>query len=86
MAEAKLDKKIQKKVAPRAAFIKVVKNTVEDLNIIYNDKKHERHYNELLSCQELIIAQVRKINVTQEEIIDLLHKFEKLMLHKKRLP
>ena len=30
MAEAKLDKKIQKKVAPRAAFIKVVKNNVED--------------------------------------------------------
>ena len=94
MAEAKLNKKIQKKVATRAAFIKVVKNTVDDLNIIYNDYKHERHYEELLSCQELItqlsrmriIAQVRKItNVTQEEIIDLLHKFEKLMLHKKRL-
>ena len=30
MAETKLNKKIQKKVAPRAAFIKVVKNTVED--------------------------------------------------------
>ena len=86
MAEAKLDKKIQKKVAPRAAFIKVVKNTLEDWNnIIYNDKKHERHYNELLSCQELIIAQIRKITVTQEEIIALLHKFEKLLLHKKRL-
>ena len=66
MAEAKLDKKIQKKVAPRAAFIKVVKTTVEDWNTIYNDKKHERHYNELLSCQELIIAQIRKINVIQE--------------------
>ena len=33
----KLNKKIQKKVATRAAFIKVVKNTLEDLNIIYND-------------------------------------------------
>ena len=30
MAETKLDKKIKKKVAPRAAFIKVVKNSVED--------------------------------------------------------
>ena len=34
----------RKKVATRAAFIKVVKNTVEDLNISYNDYKHERHY------------------------------------------
>ena len=59
-------KKIQKET--RAAFNKLVKNTVEDLKIIY---KHKRHYEELLNCQELIIAQVRKINVTQEEIIDL---------------
>ena len=62
MAEAKLNKKIQKKVATRAAFINVVKNTVEVLNIIYNDYKHGRHYEELLRCQEVIIAQVQKIN------------------------
>ena len=30
--------------------------------------KHERHYEELLSYQELIIAQVQKINVKQDEI------------------
>ena len=49
MAEAKLNKKIQKKVATHAACIEVVKNTVEDLNIIYNDYKHERHYEELIT-------------------------------------
>ena len=74
MAEAKLNKKIQKKVATRTAFINVVKNAVEDLNIIYSDYKHERYYEELLSCQELIIAQVRKINITQEEIINLVNE------------
>ena len=53
MAEAKLNRKIQKKVATRAAFIKVVKNILVELNSIYNDYKHERRYEELLSCQEL---------------------------------
>ena len=74
MAEAKLNKKIQKKIATRTAFINVVKNTVEDLKIIYSDYEHERHYEELLSCQELIIAQVRKFNIIQEEIIDLVNE------------
>ena len=74
MAEAKLNKKTQKKIATRTAFINVVKNTVEDLKIIYSDYEHERHYEELLSCQELIIAQVRKFNIIQEEIIDLVNE------------